>query len=68
MNIKQQRVSEQLIKDLKKTGIKLINRGLVNPYNKREISMRALTERVVKTPSWKKAQEELIEQMRKTKR
>jgi len=68
MNTKTQRVSDKLIKDLKKTGIKMINKGLVSPYNKKEISMRALTERIVKTPSWRKAQEEVLEQIRMSKR
>lgn len=68
MNTKTQRVSDKLIRDLKATGIKMINKGLASPYNKNEISIRALTEKIVKTPSWKKAQEELLEQMRKPKK
>lgn len=68
MNTRVQRVSDKLIMDLKKTGIKMINRGLVNPYNKNEISIRALTERITTTPSWRKSQTELLEQMRKAKR
>lgn len=68
MNTKTQRVSDKLIRDLRKTGIKLVDKGIVSPYNRNEISMRALTERIAKTPSWKKAQQELYEQMRKSKR
>ena len=68
MNTTAQRISDKLIKDLKKTGIKMMNQGLINPYKKTEMSMRALTEGIVKTPSWKKAQEELLNQMRISKR
>ena len=64
MNTTVQRISDNLIKDLKKTGIKMINEKLVDPFKRKEISMRTLTENIVKTPSWKKAQEELINQMR----
>ena len=63
-----QRISDNLIKDLKKTGLKMINEKLVDPYKRTEISMKTLTENIVKTPAWKKAQEELLNQMRVLKR
>jgi len=59
MTIPPQRISDKMIKDLKSAGLERINKGLTDPYNKRDTSMRELTELATKTSHWKGVMEEL---------
>lgn len=52
---KPQRVSDCLVKDMKIISIERIKKGLANPLNKNEISLREMTELLTKTDGYKYA-------------
>jgi len=56
---KPQRISDNFTKELREDMMIRIGKGLANPYNRKEISLREATELVTRTSAWKLVREEL---------